>query len=42
MGRDRSYDISAAGHDLGYQPIITYRHGLETLRPRDLEHATAA
>jgi nucleoside-diphosphate-sugar epimerase len=42
MGRDRSYDISAARHDLGYQPIITYQHGLETLQSRDLEHAANA
>jgi nucleoside-diphosphate-sugar epimerase len=32
MGRDRSYDISAARRDLGYHPIITYHHGLETLQ----------
>jgi nucleoside-diphosphate-sugar epimerase len=42
MGRDRSYDISAARHDLGYQPIITYQHGLEALHSRDPEHAAIA
>jgi nucleoside-diphosphate-sugar epimerase len=42
MGRDRSYDISAARHDLGYEPITTYQHGLETLRSHDLEHAATA
>ena len=42
MGRDRSYDISAARHDLGYQAITSHQDGLETLRAHDVEHAAIA
>jgi nucleoside-diphosphate-sugar epimerase len=41
-GRDRSYDITAARHDLGYQPIITHQYGLETLQSRHPDYTTTA
>ncbi|MDT0441603.1 NAD-dependent epimerase/dehydratase family protein [Streptomyces johnsoniae] len=32
MGRDRSYDITKARADLGYQPSVTFAAGLDDLR----------
>lgn len=39
LGRDRSYDISAARRDLGYTPDVDLEQALAEMTPTSTDHS---
>jgi nucleoside-diphosphate-sugar epimerase len=43
MGRDRSYNITAARRQLGYEPVVSFEEGLAAFRAQSPDgHAATA